>query len=699
MYEQRAKELLVEMLSDPSARYRKGQLESILACVEHRERLLIVQRTGWGKSLVYFIATKILREQRGGPTLLVSPLLSLMRNQISMAERIGIRAMRIDSTNREDWSHVQREIALDRCDVLLVSPERLSSAEFMRNLKSACPKGIGLLVVDEAHCISDWGHDFRPDYQRIREIVKSAPASVPILATTATANDRVVNDILKQLGPSLRVSRGSLMRESLRLQSIELPTYAERLVWLAENIPTFKGSGIIYCLTKRDCELVSGWLAKHGISTLPYHSHLSSENQENNALRLEREEMLQQNTVKALVATVALGMGYDKPDLGFVVHFQRPASLVAYYQQIGRAGRAIDMAQVVLLHGSEDDETNNFFINSAFPSESSEQHIVAALRRSKLGLSVPELTEVVNERYHSIEHCVRQLEVNGIVTRSSHKYKLAEGKRFEPDREQQYRITALRYEEMAKIEKFCRHRGCLMEFIARELDDPNACACGKCSNCAGDFLPRKIDQRLATQAVTYLERIDHVITPRRKWPSRSLGMAGMAIIQERLMNAPGRALCFYLDPGWGHLVRDGKYVSHRFDDELVAAAAELVRERWHPEPYPQWVTAVPSLRRPKLVSDLAARLAAKLGLPYVNAITKSAFTSEQKTMQNSVKQVNNLRGAFEIEKSRIVRGPVLLVDDIVDSRWTMTYIGGMLRNAGVPSVYPFALATANNGQD
>ena len=335
----------------PEASFRDGQLQAIVASVEERARTLIVQRTGWGKSLVYFIASKILRERGAGPTLLISPLLSLMRNQVEAAERIGIRAARLDSETRKEWDAIESRLAANDVDVLLVSPERLANQRFQTETIPLIAGGIGLLVVDEAHCISDWGHDFRPDYRRIVRIVQGLPANVPVIATTATANDRVIDDVRAQLGDSLRVVRGSLARESLKLQTIRLADQAERLAWLAEHLPRLPGSGIVYCLTTADCDRVAAWLRHKGIDAVAYHAQMNEEDETRGSL----EQRLLKNEMKALVASVALGMGFDKPDLGFVVHYQRPGSLIAYYQQIGRAGRSVPEAFAILLNGREDD--------------------------------------------------------------------------------------------------------------------------------------------------------------------------------------------------------------------------------------------------------------------------------------------------------------------------------------------------------
>src|ERR1700730_2770936 len=348
--------LLRQMLGR-QARFREGQWQEIDAIVRRRSRVLVVQRTGWGKSLVYFLATKLLREQGAGPTILVSPLLSLMRNQIEGALRIGVRAFTINSSNRADWDAAEAALSQDACDILLISPERLGNERFMKSVLPGMSGRVGLFVVDEVHCISDWGHDFRPDYRRIVRVIESLPPGIPVLGTTATANNRVVADVQQQLGPKLVLLRGPLARATLRLQNIVLSSQAERLAWLAETIPRFKGSGVIYCLTVPDVERVAGFLKSQGISAQAYHAGGDA--------KIDREALekaLLNNELKTLVATVALGMGFDKPDLAFVIHFQRPGSVVAYYQQVGRAGRAVDRAYGILLSGSEDDDIQDYFI-------------------------------------------------------------------------------------------------------------------------------------------------------------------------------------------------------------------------------------------------------------------------------------------------------------------------------------------------
>ena len=682
-----ARSLLRKMLG-PTAVFREGQWQAIEAIVTHRRRVLVVQRTGWGKSLVYFLSTKLLRDQGSGPTILVSPLLSLMRNQIEAASRIGIRALTINSSNRDEWDAAEAALNGNSCDILIISPERLGNERFMKSVLPALSTRVGLFVVDEVHCISDWGHDFRPDYRRIVRVMDSLPKGIPVLGTTATANDRVVEDVRQQLGPEIVILRGPLARESLRLQNIVLSTQAERLAWLAENINKFKGSGVIYCLTVADVERVTGWLKSQDISAEAYHA--------GDDARMDREALekaLIGNEIKALVATVALGMGFDKPDLAFVVHFQRPGSVVAYYQQVGRAGRAVDRAYGILLSGSEDDDIQDYFIDSAFPPPETMTSILDAIDNSN-GLSLNELLSKVNVSRSMADRALKLLEIDGAIRISFEKKVLyfPSSTDWQPDIERTNRITGLRRAELAQMQKYVAYRGCLMEFLARSLDDPDARACGICANCQRKGFAAEVSRELVTQAAEFLGRVDIVLEPKKRWPS-DIQLSKNTVIPEELRNAPGRSLCYYGDAGWGRLVRQGKYEQGHFEDQLVKAAANLIRDRWKPDPFPEWVTAIPSLRHPGLVYDFAARLAGALHLRFVPALVRTGEAPEQKLMANSSMQARNVSGTLAVV-DQVPLGPVLLVDDIIDSGWTLTLAGWLLRGRGSRVVYPFTLARA-----
>lgn len=687
---------LLHQMIGADKNFRPGQWEAIEIVAIKKQRALVVQRTGWGKSLVYFLATKLLREEGAGPALLISPLLSLMRNQIEMAAKIGIRAYAINSANKEEWAKVEDALAKDECDLMLISPERLNNEHFLKQVLPQISGRIGLFVVDEAHCISDWGHDFRPDYRRIVRIVQMLPRSVPVLGTTATANNRVVADVQSQLGPGLVILRGSLARESLRLQNIRLANQSERLAWIVEilSMKYFKDkSGIIYCLTVADTERVAGWLQRKGFKAEAYHA-----GEDDNTDRATLEQAFLNNEIRILVATVALGMGFDKPDIDFVIHFQRPGSVVAYYQQVGRAGRAIDKSYGILLSGVEDDDIQNYFIESAFPPLPVFENILKTLENSE-GMSINEILAHVNTTWSMAEKTLKLLEVDGAVGQTydrTVRY-FRTPNRWKPDIERINRVLDLRRSELAQMQEYMDYPGCLMQFLLKALDDPNPAPCGRCANCKQKGLPTTVSQELVIEAENYLKGNQVVIKPRKWWPAELFPKLKRSIPAE-WQNAPGRSLCYYGDAGWGKLVRSGKYQQGHFDNELVNAATQMIKEAWQPDPFPGWVTAIPSNRHPTLVPDFAARLAQKLGIPFLPLLHRSGEAPEQKTMQNNTMQARNVIGTLVVDRS-IPETPVLLVDDIIDSGWTLTMAGYLLRSNGSGLVYPFTLAqaTGRNG--
>ena len=687
---QHALELLRIGSGRSDANFREGQEEAIRHIVEGKSRLLVVQKTGWGKSFVYFIATKLLREAGHGPALLVSPLLSLMRNQIAAAERMGVRATTINSDNQDDWAGIEAKLDRDETDILLISPERLANGRFRTQVLAGIASRIALLVIDEAHCISDWGHDFRPHYRLLERIVRTLPPTLRLLATTATANNRVMDDLMAVLGPNLEVSRGDLSRESLTLQTLRLPGQAERLAWLAGQMSTLPGHGIIYTLTVRDANLVADWLKRQGFNVEAYTGQTGER-------REELEQALLDNRVKALVATTALGMGYDKPDLAFVIHYQTPGSVVAYYQQVGRAGRALDAAYGILLSGEEETEINDWFIKTAFPTREEVAEVIKALEVAPQGLSVPEIMRRVNLSMGRIEKTIAllALESPAPVAKHESKWQLTAARLEEHFWQRATRLTALRREEQAQMQKYVGLTEGHMAFLINALD-------GDPAQVKPPTLPPlqvQVDPKLLQEAIAFLRRTSLDLEPRKVWPAGGMpryGLKGKIAIE--LQPQPGKALCLWGDAGWGGLVRRGKFHDGRFADELVEACVNLFRE-WNPQVGPTWVTCIPSLRHPNLVPDFAARLAAALNLPFHIVLAKTDHRPEQKTMANSIQQAHNIDGSLAICVDRLPRrGPVLLVDDMVDSRWTFTVAAWLLRTHRSGDVWPLALAQTGHDQ-
>jgi len=680
---EKALELLRLGSGNPAAKFREGQEDAIRHIVEGRGRLLVVQKTGWGKSFVYFIANLLLRNAGNGPTLLVSPLLSLMRNQIDAAQKMGVRAATINSDNQEDWSKVELKITRNEIDILLISPERLANEHFRMQVLSNIASYISLLVIDEAHCISDWGHDFRPHYRLLERIVKTLPKNLRLLATTATANNRVMEDLSAVLGPNLDVFRGDLNRNSLSLQTIRLHSQAERLAWLAEQLGKLNGNGIIYTLTVRDAYQVAQWLQHKGFNVEAYTGQSGDK-------REELELALLNNKVKALVATLALGMGYDKPDLAFVIHYQMPGSVVAYYQQVGRAGRGLDSAYGILLSGEEDSHITEWFIRSAFPTRKEVGEVLATLENAPDGLSIPEILTQVNLGKGRIEKTIAllSLESPSPIAKQGTKWQLTASTLNEKFWTRADRLTTLRHDEHRQMQKYVSLPfGDHMKFLITALDgDPSTV--GKPVLAP---LSTSVNPTLVRDAVDFLCRTSIHLDPRKKWPDGGLPSYKVkGLITTNFQAQFGKALSVLGDAGWGTLVKKGKEEGH-FLDELVTACVKMLRE-WNPFPSPTWVTCVPSLRHPKLVPDFAQRLASALNLPFIVTLIKNEERPLQKSFENSTLQARNIDGAFIFTAKTFPRSPVLLIDDLVDSRWTLTISAWLLRKGGCGEVWPLVLS-------
>jgi ATP-dependent DNA helicase RecQ len=706
-------EQVLQAIAGPAAQLHEDQWAAVVALVLGRRRALVVQRTGWGKSAVYFVATALLRERGSGPTVIVSPLLALMRNQISAAERAGIRARTINSANLEEWQTITAEVARGKVDLLLVSPERLNNPDFRDTVLPHLAATAGLLVVDEAHCISDWGHDFRPDYRRLRTLLATLRSDVPVLATTATANARVVADVAEQLsggrgrdanGAGNRaegdtatdgtvVLRGSLDRASLRLGVVSLPSGAHRLAWLADHLAGLPGSGIVYTLTVAAADEVAAFLRSRG------HPVASYTGRTEDADRRAAEDSLLGNEIKALVATSALGMGFDKPDLGFVVHLGAPQSPIAYYQQVGRAGRGVERADVLLLPGPEDEAIWSYFAGLAFPAEEHVRAALAVLDASDRPVSTAALESRVDLARNRLEQMLKVLDVDGAVRRVRGGW-VATGQPWAYDRERYARVAATRAQEQQAMRDYLVTDGCRMEFLRRQLDDPQAAPCGRCDRCAGPFISADVaDETLAT-ARGELARPGVELAPRVMWPTGlpavGVGLSGRIGADERA--EPGRAVGRLSDIGWGPRLRallgeeapDGPVPADVVDAVVAVLAA------WSWEYRPAGVLTVASRSRPQLVGSLGARIAEIGRLPLLGSVERHG--GEGASRVNSAQRVRALHAAFVVPDQLAARladlgeAPVLLVDDLSDTGWTMALAVRALRRAGAARVLPLVLA-------
>ncbi len=694
----RAEEHLRALVGRPDARLHDDQWAAIAALVVDRRRSLVVQRTGWGKSAVYFVATLLLREQGSGPTVIISPLLALMRNQIAAAERAGIRAVTVNSTNVEQWDELHAEIRDGGVDVLLVSPERLNNPGFRDEVLPRLAATCGLLVVDEAHCISDWGHDFRPDYRRIRTLLQDLPTGIPVLATTATANQRVTDDVAEQLGADTLVLRGSLDRESLRLGVVRLKTAEQRLAWLADHLSEQPGSGIVYCLTVAATQEVADYLRSRGHVVAAYSG------QTEQTERLALEQALVDGEVKALIATSALGMGFDA-SLGFVVNLGAPNSPVAYYQQVGRAGRGGNLppegASVVLLPAIEDRDIWAYFASLAFPREELVRETLAALAEEGRPLSTAALEPRVDLSRNRLETMLKVLDVDGAVRRVRGGWE-ATGQPWDYDAERYARVAAAREVEQAAMLDYLDSDECRMRYLRRQLDDPEVLAdptwrCGRCDNCGGLSLSAEVSTEAVSQAADRLARPGVPIEPRKLWPT---GMAAIGIGLSGKINPPageGRAIARFTDLGHGPALR-ALFASGAEDGPVpdgIARAMVGMLQDWRPEV--DAIVVAESERRPRLTADLAAGLSRFLQVPVVGRwAVVDPTVGPDRGATNSAQRVAAVhrRCALRLEEHASVDGArVLLVDDRTVTGWSVTLAAAALHAAGAAGVVPLVLAT------
>lgn len=688
---------LRQMTGSHQADFHSDQWESIDQLINKQKQLLVVQRTGWGKSAVYFISTKIRRSQGFGPTLIISPLLSLVRNQIESASKLGLRVVSYNSAMDQNQRKSAEQLMLKGLvDAIIVSPEQLGQSYFAENILNQISDQIGLFVVDEAHCISDWGHDFRPDYGRIVRVLQNMPQNIPVLATTATANNRVVNDIKDQLGDRLVIIRGSLTRKSLRLQNIDISKKSERLAWLAQHVNDIPGTGIIYAKTTKDCEIVAGFLQECGINARAYHSQLESD-----AVKEQLENALIRNEIKALVATSALGMGFDKPDLSFVIHYQSPGNVVEYYQQVGRAGRGIDHAIGIMMLGNEDARIQQYFIDNAFPKEHQINQLLQVLEQ-KEGCRLSDLEPEVNFSTGKIKEIIKFLSIENPspILKDGNQYFRTQFD-YQLPHEKIERLNNVKQQEWERLNQYHASNTCLMAFLSAELDDPESGPCGKCENCHPQTkLPMQISKELVLKANDYLRHRYIQIKPRATFASSgdnarlAFSQYGFPYSDKRLKIEAGSALSSWKDGGWGDLVADGKR-DGQFSHDLIAPMVKMINSMQYEE-RPTWLTYIPSPRHPNLVKNFAYALAQALGVECKDNLFIAQERPPQKTMENSFHQSKNLDGAFGIDSKQGYAAPVWLLDDAVDSGWTFTVAGALLKQHGVPKVVPIALTSTSS---
>ena len=682
----------IRALAGPEAVPRPEQLAAVTAVVAEGRRTLLVARTGFGKSAVYFSATRMLRDRGWGPTVVVSPLLALMRDQVAAARRLGLAAETINSSNLDEWDRIEAAVRDDVVDLLLISPERLANAGFRERVFDLLRSRPMALVCDEAHCISDWGHDFRPDYLRLRHLLDELPAWTPVLATTATANQRVTDDVASQLGADTVVLRTSLDRAALHLSVVDLPDDAHRLAWVGEHLDGIPGSGIIYCLTQDQAAETAAWLRQRGHDVEAYTGATDPDQ------RLALEDELRSNRRKALVATSALGMGFDKGDLAFCIHLGLPPTPVAYYQQIGRAGRALERAEVIALpRPAEDAAIWRWFEQVSLPAESTCDEVLRQLSATR-PTSVPALEAVVNLGRTRLQTLLKILEVDGAIRPVKGGYLRTDtGWRY--DSEKAARLRALRREESEQMLAFADRPGCRLRFLRQALDDPEADDCGRCDRCLGTANVADstvLDPDLVAEAARHLRSGDVGIEPRKQWPSGLDEPKGR--IPPDAQARWGRALCRVGDGGWGPLIDEVLTGDRLLHTDMIRAVAGVLK-RWDWAQRPTWICPVPSRRRQGILDRLSDGLGQLGSLPVHPALVRvrdGSGVGFQADQANSAHQVANVWGALAVDREvlpdrPVIDGPVLLVDDECDSRWTITVATHLLVEAGAGPVLPLVL--------
>ncbi|HEX6249131.1 MAG TPA: DEAD/DEAH box helicase [Nocardioidaceae bacterium] len=680
---------VIAAMAGPDARLRDDQATAVAALSESAARVLVVQATGWGKSAVYWAATAIRRSEGHGPTLVVSPLLSLMRDQVAAAARAGLRAATLNSSNIDEWSAIESALRGGEVDVLLVSPERLANPGFGRRVLDGLAGSLGLLVIDEAHAVSDWGHDFRPDYRRVSDVLQRLNPDTPVLATTATANARVTDDVAAQLGESTLVLRGALARASLELSVVDRLSPLERYAWVVDHLPRLPGSGIVYTLTVSDAERLAAAIQDvHGgdVPVAAYTGQLDA------STRHELEDALRDNHLKALVATSALGMGYDKPDLGFVVHVGAPPSPVSYYQQVGRAGRAIEHAHAVLLPSEADAGVWDYFATATIPRPEQVERVLTVVPTGE-AVSVAAVEAQSGVRRGRVELMLKQLAVDGVVERVEGGW-TATGTPWTYDEEHYDGIVAVRRREADIMRSYTRGERCLMQLLQESLDDPTAEPCGRCSVCRGE-LPEAFAGAPSPETVAAVTRLlrrqVHVIEPRKMWPGGAFGSRGRIPAEE--MPAPGRALVFADAPEWRETVAAVFARDAPAPEEVKDAAVRLLsswRTDWPARP--EVVVDLPAAGFPMLTRDVADHLAA------VGRLDRSALQvapgpgAEAVREMGSAEEATLWRDRLGLDDPAAVAGrSVLLVVDATSSLWPVTVAAALLRRSGATVVLPLVL--------
>ena len=687
------------------------------------ERILMIQRTGFGKSLCYqFPAT-----QFSGITVIFSPLIALMRDQVKALNNKGISARYINSEqSAEENSSTIQDALVGKVKILYIAPERQENMEWIEATRKM---NLSMVVIDEAHTISVWGHDFRPAFRRIINLVKLLPQSLPVLATTATATKRVQQDIEQQIGGKLTTIRGLLVRDNFRLYVVKVHSEDEKLVWLAQNLNRIEGTGLIYTGTRVDTEIYAKWLAANGINAINYNAGHDPDT------RKDTENGLMQNRYKCVVSTNALGMGIDKPDIRFIIHTQIPASPIHYYQEIGRAGRDGKPTTIILFYNESKDENGiaedyklpKAFIDGARPSKEKYLKAIEALKQEPL--TERGLMKATNLKQTQIRVIKADLIDQGIVSEVVNgRNKILEyqfgAKELDTQSFEDVRIAKLKdLDAMVGYVKTIKPR---MEYLCEFLDDDNNVKYSNCDN-TNDFrenyfpvlevsetsskthkpsnikwsinipLDNRIDIYKNDQLFGSFSRVidwDRFSLDEREFVESLL--ESHLVRKSHIVN--GVAASYYGVSNVGSALHRSKYENGGdFPDFLLRLTLKAFRKTFGNTRF-DMVLYVPPTHSGDLVKNFAVKFASVIKVPISHKLVKSRQTSEQKVFQNGWLKQDNVKDAFSYMSPEEINGKrIILLDDIFDSGATMKEIGKMLTAMGAETIVPVAIAKTVGG--
>lgn len=644
-----------------------GTIEKILK----GERVLLIEKTGFGKSLCFQFPAILFK----GTTVIFSPLIALMRDQVKNLNSLGISAKCINSEQTpEENSQIISETKEGKLKILYIAPERQENSEWIEATRQM---NLSMVVVDEAHCISVWGHDFRPSFRRILNLVNLLPKGMPVLATTATATKKVEADIAQQMGGNLTIIRGNLMRENFRLFVIKVNSEDEKLIWLGKNLSKLPGSGILYTGTRVDTEIYSKWFEYLKIPSIGYNAGLDPDS------RIAIENGLMKNQWKCVISTNALGMGIDKPDIRFIIHTQIPQSPVHYYQEIGRAGRDVDPADIILFYNPEDRDLPEAFIEGGRPAIPKYEKVIEAVKSELLGER--ELMRRTNLKQTQIRvikaDLVEQNIIREVTIGRSKKFEYISGapklnpKAFEE-------LRALKTADLEKMIGYVETKGSRMKYLCDFLGDSDDRFFKNCDNTGLQKLKVTITPDWTEKLQAYRENY---------FPELKVETKGSNLVN-------GVAASYYGVSNVGAAIHRSKYENGgNFPDFLLRFTLKAFRKKFDQEKF-DMILYIPPTKSGELVKNFAIKISQVLKFPISHNLRKQRQISEQKVFENSYLKADNVRDAFIYNNSTEIEDKsILLIDDIFDSGATVKEIGRYLTNSGAKKIAPLVIAKTVGG--